>query len=50
MIISKKYKEKLKHELLKYGIDHFGVYDDLEGLAKYIDWRWVNQRYDDVTQ
>ncbi|MGC4041800.1 MAG: FRG domain-containing protein [Flavobacterium sp.] len=43
IIIEKKYREKLKFELHKYGYNYFSVYQDIQGLAQYIDWRWTNR-------
>ncbi len=43
IIITKKYRQKLKFELHKYGYNHFSVFQDIQGLAQYIDWRWINR-------
>lgn len=43
IIIDKKYRTKLKFELHRYGFNHFSVFQDLQGLSEYIEWRWTNR-------
>ncbi|WP_228236097.1 FRG domain-containing protein [Allomuricauda sp. M10] len=43
IIIDRKYRKKLKFELHRYGYNHFSVYQDLQGLSEYIEWRWINR-------
>jgi hypothetical protein len=43
IVISAGYRKKLKFELHKYGYNYFSVFQDLQGLAQYIDWRWINR-------
>lgn len=42
IVIDKTYRRKLKGELRHYGITHLDVLGDMEGLAKYINWRIIN--------
>lgn len=43
IIIKKEYRNKLKFELHRYGYNYFSVFQDVQGLAEYIDWRCVNR-------
>jgi len=43
IIIDKAYRKKLKFELHRYGYNHFSVFQDLQGLSEYIEWRWINR-------
>ncbi|GGH04293.1 hypothetical protein GCM10011416_24210 [Polaribacter pacificus] len=43
IIIDKDYRKKLKFELHRYGYNHFSVFQDLQGLSEYIEWRWMNR-------
>lgn len=44
IVISKEYREKLKFELEDYGFNYLSVFQDLQGLADYVDWRWINRK------
>lgn len=43
-IISSKHCNEFAHNLHKFGISFESVYPDLEGISKYIGWRWVNRK------
>jgi hypothetical protein len=43
IVIDKEYRKKLKFELHRYGYNHFSVFQDLQGLSEYIEWRWINR-------
>lgn len=44
IIVTSAYRERLRHELHQYGYSYLSVFQDIQGLASYIDWRWVNRR------
>ncbi|MDP4203045.1 MAG: FRG domain-containing protein [Bacteroidota bacterium] len=48
IIIDKSYRQKLKFELHRYGYSYFSVFQDLQGLAEYIDWRWINREQNSI--
>ncbi len=43
IIIDKNYRKKFKFELHRYGFNHLSVFQDLQGLTEYIEWRWLNR-------
>ena len=43
IIIDKNYRQKLKFELHRYGFNHFSVFQDIQGLTEYIEWRMINR-------
>ncbi len=45
IVIGRKYRKKLKFELHRYGFSYFSVFQDLQGLSKYIEWRWLNREF-----
>ncbi len=43
-IISSKLSVDFAHKLHKFGFTHESLFPDLEGISKYIDWRWINRK------
>lgn len=43
IIIDKDYRQKLKYELHRYGYNYFSVFQDLQGLSEYTEWRCLNR-------
>lgn len=43
-VINSKLSAEFAHKLHKFGFTHESLFPDLEGISKYIDWRWVNRK------
>ncbi|TQV87571.1 FRG domain-containing protein [Aliikangiella coralliicola] len=45
IIIDKSVKKELSQELSHYGVNSLGLFPDLDGLSKHINWAFVNLDY-----
>lgn len=43
-LINPKLSREIAHKLHKFGFTHESLFPDLEGISKYIDWRWLNRK------
>lgn len=42
--INSKLSNEIAHKLHKFGFTHESLFPDLEGISKYIGWRWINRK------
>ncbi len=43
-IINSKLSSEIAHKLHKFGFTHESLFPDLEGISKYIGWRWIHRK------